>query len=130
MSTVPFIPEPGSADTYLNGTFIVLLFITCVMYFRLQYFQHITCFVQYFTLNICFHIFYFLHIYYTFNIVTYLFTYSCTVTVVTISASLSFVGCLFIIVTYLWLKLTDQFHLKCVSSLPHSHPLIPCTTTH
>jgi len=36
------------------------------------------------------------------------------VTVVTISASLSFVGCFFIIVTYLWLRLTSQFHLKCI----------------
>lgn len=36
------------------------------------------------------------------------------VTVVTISASLSFLGCLFIIITYLWLRLTDQFHLKCI----------------
>jgi len=54
MSTVPFIPEPGSEDNDLN------------------------------------------------------------VTVITISASLSFVGCFFIIVTYLWLRLTEQFHLKCI----------------
>lgn len=40
--------------------------------------------------------------------------YDLNVTVVTISASLSFVGCLFIIITYLWLRLTDQYHLKCI----------------